>query len=182
MRSGRLRCDGAAMQTRHITYAMSSLLAMLALSVAVAGAATGTAAPGRAGAREATLQRALDRVVAGGVPGAALLVRDGGRTIRLTSGYGNLKPRTPMRANDRFRVGSVTKAFVATVVLQLVGHTGGVFDYGGDAHVVEAAYRNPLRDWSPRAIVAIAVSHHPRFAPGTSWGYANTNYYVLGLI
>ena len=202
------------MQTRiRITYALGSLLATLALSVAVAGAATGTAAPGRAAAREATLQRALDRVVAGGVPGAALLVRDSGRTIRLTSGYGNLKPRTAMRANDRFRVGSVTKAFVATVVLQLVGerklalddtvarwlpgvvpngkritvrqllgHTSGLFDYGGDAHFVEAAYRNPLRDWSPREIVAIAVSHHPRFAPGTSWGYANTNYYVLGLI
>jgi D-alanyl-D-alanine carboxypeptidase len=197
-----------------ITYAVSSLLATLAIAVAVAGAApAGSLAPGRAAAREATLQRALDRVVAAGVPGAALLVRVNGRTIRLTSGYGNLKPRTTMRANDRFRVGSVTKAFVATVVLQLVaerklaledtvaqwlpgvvpngkritvlqllGHTSGLFDYGGDAHFVEAAYRNPLRDWSPREIVAIAVSHRPSFAPGTRWGYANTNYYVLGLI
>jgi D-alanyl-D-alanine carboxypeptidase len=50
-----------------------------------------------------------------------LLARDGDRTIRLTSGNGNLKPRAPMRAGDRFRVGSVTKTFVATVVLQLAG-------------------------------------------------------------
>src|SRR5207302_2500805 len=54
-------------------------------------------------------------------PGAVLFVRNGDRTIRLTSGYGNLKPKTPMRAGDRFRVGSITKTFVATVVLELVG-------------------------------------------------------------
>src|SRR3954451_9868085 len=195
------------------SYARSSLLAPLALALVVAGVAAHKAASGHPGAREATLQRALDRVVAGGVPGAALLVRDGGQTIRVTSGHGSPKPRMPVRANDRFRVGSITKSFVATVVLQLVaerrlalddsvarwlpgvvpngkkitirqllGHRSGLFDYGGDAHFIEAAYRNPLRDWSPRKIVAIAVSHHPAFAPGTSWGYANTNYYVLGLI
>src|SRR3954468_23456865 len=98
MRSGRPRCDGAPMKTRiHITYAVSALLATLAMAIAVAlaGAAAGTSAPSRAAAREATLQLALDRVVAGGVPGAALLVRDGDKTFRLTSGYGNLKPRTP---------------------------------------------------------------------------------------
>ena len=50
-----------------------------------------------------------------------LFVRKGDRTIRLTSGYGNLKPKTSMRAGDRFRVGSITKTFVATVALQLVG-------------------------------------------------------------
>ncbi|HMC70888.1 MAG TPA: serine hydrolase domain-containing protein, partial [Mycobacteriales bacterium] len=67
------------------------------------------------------LQRSLDQLVAAGVPGAVLLVRKGDRTIRLTSGYGNLNPKTPMRAGDRFRVGSITKTFVATVALQLVG-------------------------------------------------------------
>ena len=55
------------------------------------------------------LQQALDAVVAAGVPGAIVLVRDGDRTIRLASGYGNLARRTPMRASDRFRVGSETK-------------------------------------------------------------------------
>ena len=59
--------------------------------------------------------------MAAGVPGAIVLVRDGDRTIRLASGYGNLARRTPMRASDRFRVGSKTKMFVSAVVLQLVG-------------------------------------------------------------
>jgi D-alanyl-D-alanine carboxypeptidase len=58
--------------------------------------------------------------VAAGAPGAVLLVRDRDRTVRLTSGSGNVRPRTRMRASDRFRVGSITKTLVATVVLQLV--------------------------------------------------------------
>jgi D-alanyl-D-alanine carboxypeptidase len=95
------------------------LVVLLALGVA-AGATAAAAAPQPAPTRKPVLQRALDQVVAAGVPGAVALVRDGKRTIRLASGYGNLAPKTPMRATDRFRIGSVTKTFVATVALQLV--------------------------------------------------------------
>src|SRR5688500_3976135 len=94
------------------THGRLVLLVLLGAVAAVAAAAV-SAAPEHSTAREPTLQRALDNLVASGVPGAVLLVREGDRTIRLTSGYGNLKPRTPMRATDRFRVGSITKAFVA---------------------------------------------------------------------
>jgi D-alanyl-D-alanine carboxypeptidase len=78
------------------------------------------AAPG-ATAPTASLQRALDRIVAAGAPGAAAVVRTGDRTIRISSGAGNLAPRTPMRVVDRSRIGGVTKSFTATVVLQLAG-------------------------------------------------------------
>jgi D-alanyl-D-alanine carboxypeptidase len=67
------------------------------------------------------VQQALDDVVAAGAPGAMAYVRDGNRAIRLSSGYGNLTPKTPMRVADRFRIGGLTKTFTATVVLQLVG-------------------------------------------------------------
>lgn len=66
------------------------------------------------------LRAQLRAVVIAGAPGAVLLVRDGSRTLRLASGSANLKTKAPLRATDRFRVGSVTKTFVATVVLQLV--------------------------------------------------------------
>jgi D-alanyl-D-alanine carboxypeptidase len=69
----------------------------------------------------AELQRALYQVVAAGAPGAVVLVREGDRTIRLASGFGNLDPMTPMRVADVTRIGGVTKSFTATVVLQLVG-------------------------------------------------------------
>src|SRR5262245_14751921 len=70
---------------------------------------------------EASLREALDRLVAAGVPGAVLVVRDGGRTIRLGSGYSVVAGRVRAQPGDRFRIGSVTKSFVSTVVLQLVG-------------------------------------------------------------
>jgi D-alanyl-D-alanine carboxypeptidase len=50
-----------------------------------------------------------------------VLVRDGDRTVRLARGLANRAGKAPMRVTDRFRVGSVTKTFVSTVVLQLVG-------------------------------------------------------------
>jgi len=69
----------------------------------------------------AALQQALDRVVAAGVPGAVLLARDGDRTVRLASGDSIVAGHVRARPGDRFRIGSVTKTFVATVILQLVG-------------------------------------------------------------
>ena len=106
------------MRTTHRKIAL--WLAPLALAAATL-ALSACGASERAAGDKPRLQRALDQVVAAGVPGAVLLVREGDRTIRLTSGYGNVKPRTPMRAGDRFRVGSITKTLVATVALQLVG-------------------------------------------------------------
>jgi D-alanyl-D-alanine carboxypeptidase len=69
----------------------------------------------------ATLQRLVDGVVEAGAPGAVALVRTGQGTWQGASGLGDLGAKRPARAGDRFRIGSVTKSFVATVVLQLVG-------------------------------------------------------------
>jgi D-alanyl-D-alanine carboxypeptidase len=63
----------------------------------------------------------LDRIVAAGAPGAVGLVWDGRTTERAASGVADLRTGRPMRTADRYRVGSVTKTFVAAVVLQLVG-------------------------------------------------------------
>jgi D-alanyl-D-alanine carboxypeptidase len=87
----------------------------------------------------AKLQRALDNVVAAGAPGAIAYVRVGNRTIRLASGNGNLDPETPIRVGDRARMGGLTKSFVATVVLQLVGEG-------------ELSLDDTLERWVPGAI------------------------------
>jgi D-alanyl-D-alanine carboxypeptidase len=118
-----------------------------------------------------------------------------------------------MRPVDRFRVGSITKSFVATVLLQLVGerklklddplnrwlpglvatgssitvrellqHTSGLYDYANDVAFRTAVLANPLRVWTPRQLVRIAVSHQPSFRPGRRWSYSNTNYILAGLV
>jgi len=63
----------------------------------------------------------VDGVVEAGAPGAVALVRTGQRTWQGVGGLGDLHARQPARPVDRSRIGSVTKFFVATVVLQLAG-------------------------------------------------------------
>jgi D-alanyl-D-alanine carboxypeptidase len=78
------------------------------------------------------LQFILDSIVAvNKVPGAVVVVRptDGAETI-LVSGTDDLGQHTAMNPSDRFRVGSVTKTMVATVVLQLADeHALGLDDF-----------------------------------------------------
>src|SRR3954462_1884461 len=99
--------------------------ALVALAVVAGLAALAAPAPASAGSSRpldrARLQHQLYRLVAAGAPGVVALVRDGERTWTLTSGYANVASHARMRARDRFRIGSVTKSFVSTVVLQLVG-------------------------------------------------------------
>jgi D-alanyl-D-alanine carboxypeptidase len=66
------------------------------------------------------LQRELDAVVAAGATSATAEVSSGGRSRRATSGVAKIGSTRPVPHDARFRVGSETKAFLATVVLQLV--------------------------------------------------------------
>ena len=95
----------------------------LAASVVLAllFAAGSAAAPASGDSLAPALRKDMKALVAEGVPGVVVLVRRDGRTVQLAGGYSNLEKKTPMRVGDRFRIGSVTKSFVATVVLQLVG-------------------------------------------------------------
>jgi D-alanyl-D-alanine carboxypeptidase len=79
------------------------------------------AAPANALPRASKLRRDARSLVAAGAPGVIVLARDGSRSVRVAAGSADLTPRTPMLVTDRFRVASITKTFVAAVVLQLVG-------------------------------------------------------------
>jgi D-alanyl-D-alanine carboxypeptidase len=92
--------------------------AALASSQFVAG---GLAAAPSSASLGTELREEMNELVAAGVPGVVVLVHRDDRTLRLASGYSDRATRTAMRVSDRFRIGSVTKSFVATVVLQLVG-------------------------------------------------------------
>jgi D-alanyl-D-alanine carboxypeptidase len=99
--------------------AVRMLTAVTALAIALP-AATAAAASAHQSNRERQLQAALDAIVAAGSPGAILLDRHEGRTLRLASGYADVAAAERMRATDRFRAASQTKSFTAVVVLQLV--------------------------------------------------------------
>ncbi|ANS65283.1 alkaline d-peptidase [Streptomyces lincolnensis] len=88
----------------------------VALSAALAGPAL--AAPAGNDDHGPTRQ-AVQAVVKDGVPGVTLTAKDGRNVWSTTAGVGDLKTGKPRSADDRYRVGSITKTFVATVVLQL---------------------------------------------------------------
>lgn len=96
----------------------SALLALTAVGCALSAVAflASSREPDEEG-----LEPLLERVAEAGAPGVLLLVRDGSEIRSGVRGVADRDRARPVRAGDRFRVGSVTKTFVATVVLQLVG-------------------------------------------------------------
>src|ERR1700710_2502773 len=105
--------------------------AVLALAATVLSSVMISAAPARAATLEATpatsaghseLDAALKDVVAAGVPGIVVRVQDAHSTARdYTAGGDDLTTGTALRPGAKFRIGSITKTFVATIILQLVG-------------------------------------------------------------
>jgi D-alanyl-D-alanine carboxypeptidase len=75
------------------------------------------------------LRELLQRLTtADGAPGALIEVRNRRGSTVLTSGVADVKSHAPVHRDSRFRIGSMTKPFVATVVLQLVGERRVVLD------------------------------------------------------
>ena len=196
------------------------LLGGLALSTtaqANAGARGQSTEPQRHPAPRPALQRVLEQMVAAGAPGAVALVNDGSRSGHRdriwtsASGVADLRSGRQMRPDDRFRAGSLTKPFVATVVLQLVGEgrlslsdavehwLPGILPYGDRITVRQVlnhtagvpGYLTPkrqlyqgirFRPWSPRELVALVADQPQMFPAGSAWSYSNTGYVLAGLI
>jgi hypothetical protein len=90
-------------------------VAVLTLAAAPPAIPAATSQPART-----PLQRELNTVVAAGATSATAQVVDGRHRVHASSGIAELDLPRPAPANGRFRAGSATKAFVGTVVLQLV--------------------------------------------------------------
>ncbi|MDM8151193.1 serine hydrolase domain-containing protein [Priestia megaterium] len=56
-----------------------------------------------------------------GYPGILAKIHKGGKTWSYAAGIADLRTKKPMKTDFRFRIGSVTKTFIATVLLQLAG-------------------------------------------------------------
>lgn len=141
-------------------------------------------------------QRLLDNLVAAGAPGVLAFVRSDGETWRGASGLADVATAVPMGSEMRFRAGSVTKTFVAVVILQLIAegrlrldervagarvrdllaHTSGIADLAGLPGVME-------RSWQPWELVSAALRQPRVFEPpGSRFSYSSTNYVLLGLL
>jgi D-alanyl-D-alanine carboxypeptidase len=98
------------------TSARRLLVGLLATAV-VAGLSVGV---GRAADRgHRPTRQAMRAAVAAGAPGVLAEVDDAHGTWNASAGVADRRSGQPPRAGDRFRIGSITKTFVATVLLQL---------------------------------------------------------------
>ncbi len=189
----------------------ATVLASLLLGASPTGAASTGPAPA-AGAVRTELDAAMDDVVAAGVPGIIVRVQDPHRpTRRLAAGARDLSTGAALRPAAQFRIGSITKTFVATVVLQLVGEghlrldepvarrLPGLLADGEQITVRQLLnHTSGLPDytaapelfagivahrvWQPRELVGLASTYPQLFAPGSAFSYSNTNFIVAGLL
>jgi D-alanyl-D-alanine carboxypeptidase len=147
-----------------------------------------------------------------GQPGAAMLLRT--PEGEFTATYGTTSPggSTPVTLDDHIRVGSNTKTWTGTVILQLVEEgrialedpvskyrpdvpngenitieqmlmmRSGLANYTETLELNAALDADPQRVWQPEELVAMALPLPTDFEPGAGYHYSNTNTILLGLI
>jgi D-alanyl-D-alanine carboxypeptidase len=147
---------------------------------------------------------------AGEFVGARIALRDSDGTItEVVDGASTTDPSSPPVDPDiAWNIGSVTKTFVAVVVLQLADegkidldagiqqympdladadhitprellqHTSGLGEYNDKPAVLNDAHRV----WTPAELIAVAEGAGRVGEPGGPFHYSNTNYIVLGEI
>ena len=150
----------------------------------------------------------LEEVVRAGVPGAVALVAGPGFSWEKAVGVADLATGAPLTPGHRFRIASVTKLFVAAIVLQLVdegalalddevspvagnvtvrqllNHTSGLPHAGEIDELFEPyrrnrAYRSEL---TPHDLLVRVENRARLFPPGQGWFYSGSNYVVLGVV
>jgi D-alanyl-D-alanine carboxypeptidase len=145
------------------------------------------------------------------VPGAIVGVWREGKPVYLKAfGVADIKTRTPMRTDLHMRIGSLTKTFTITGILQLVKAgkialddpiskyvsgvpkgdiitlrnlaemRSGLADY---VPVIRPnLYKHPEKQWTPKELLDIAFGEPMHFEPGAKFDYVNTNTVLLGQV
>ncbi|MEV0292324.1 serine hydrolase domain-containing protein [Nocardia sp. NPDC050710] len=150
----------------------AAVVAVLAIVALVGPAGTDAAAET---SDHVAVQQAMDDLVAAGATGVQLRMRDETGTWTASAGVAERGRPEGVPVDGRFRIGSITKTFVATVLLQMVGegrlglddpvarhlprltlderitvrmilgHTSGLFDYTG-RDTIDGTLQSPLSE------------------------------------
>jgi CubicO group peptidase (beta-lactamase class C family) len=165
-------------------------------------------------AADETLAKKIDAVMSEvykpGEPGAAIIVRKDGRTV-FRKGYGlaDLELGVPVEPDMVFRLGSITKQFMAVAVLMLAEQgrlalqdeiTKFLPDYptqgrritvehllthaSGIQSYTDMAEWLPLwrKDFTVPELIDLFKDKPMQFEPGARWAYNNSGYVLLGAV
>ncbi len=178
------------------------------------GSASATSTTGPlSGAVVAQLDDAIQQTMTdASIPGAIVGVWSPQGSYVRAFGVADKQTREPMAADMFMRIGSETKTFVVTAVLQLVeqGKLGlddpignylsgvpngdrvtirhmaemrsGIATYSAAPEFEAALIGDPYRQFEPEQLVAYAADLPPLFEPGASFNYSNTNTVLLGIL
>jgi D-alanyl-D-alanine carboxypeptidase len=69
----------------------------------------------------------------------------------------------------------------AITIRQILNHTSGIYNFTMNKATWDSFYIDLTRVWTKEEILSKFVLA-PTFAPGTNWGYSNTNYTIASLI
>ena len=185
--------------------------AVCSVAVPVLVSAQSGAMPAPAKVRQTLDSLAKEYVTLASAPGTAVAVVRGSDTL-LFRGYGmaNLELGTPVTVNSVFRIGSVTKQFTASAVLQLVeqGKLALTDTIGQWIPDLPLAWRGVtvtqllnhtsgipsytdvgdawVKRWGEEMtgpqLLSLVADKPVDFPRGTSWRYDNTGYVLLGML
>ncbi|MFJ7156303.1 serine hydrolase domain-containing protein [Streptomyces sp. NPDC101118] len=147
------------------------------------------------------------------VPGVIVHVSAPGKgTYVKTFGVADKSTGQPMTPNLYMRIGSETKTFTVTAMLELVdqkkiglddpiskyiddvpngdkitlrnlaGMRSGLYNYSLDPDFQKAFFGNPDRPFTPQELLDYSFKHPVSFQPGAQFDYCNTNLILLGLV
>ena len=151
-------------------------------------------------------------VTTGGLPGVMVGVWSADGDFVSSAGFADQDKKSPMTTDLNHRIGSVTKTFTVTALLQLVddgkvslddpisdyidgvkdggrvtlrhlaGMTSGIADYSQNPEWVAGLLQDPRAEVTPQSLVDVVKDEPLHFEPGSTYEYSNTNIVLIGLV
>jgi len=146
------------------------------------------------------------------IPGMIVSYVCGDYKWEKAKGYADIEKKTPMKLDNTYRIGSVTKTFTISVLLQLVDEgkltlddklskyfpeitnadiitirmladmRSGLYNYSESKEFDDTLTNRPSKVWTDSELIKMAMLYPPYFQPDSGFHYSNTNTIIIGQI